>query len=163
MPPRRTRRPKPEQKADSTSNDKKAPVAKGETVSELGKSVMYVFQAKNNDYWFGSNDRGVYRYDGKALVNFTTKDGLVSNRIRGIQEDKSGNIYFTTYEGISKFDGQAFTTLSAPASSDADRIGRSSRMTCGSWGLRMPAWSSLRRQIATPLGVPQDETRRRAL
>ena len=78
---------------------------------------MYVFQAKNNDYWFGSNDRGVYRYDGKALVNFTTKDGLVSNRIRGIQEDKSGNIYFTTYEGISKFDGQAFTTLSVPANS----------------------------------------------
>ena len=93
-----------EQKADS--NDKKATAAKGEIVSELGKSVMYVFQAKNNDYWFGSNDRGVYRYDGKTLVNFTTKDGLVSNRIRGIQEDRSGNIYFTTYEGISKFDGR---------------------------------------------------------
>ncbi len=40
---------KPEQKANSTSNDKKAPVAKGETVPELGTSVMYVFQAKNND------------------------------------------------------------------------------------------------------------------
>src|SRR5262245_27334675 len=106
--------PKPEQKANSTSNDKKAPVAKGETVPELGKSVMYVFQAKNNDYWFGSNDRGVYRYDGKSLVNFTTKDGLVSNRIRGVQEDKAGNVYFTTYEGISKFDGQTFTTLGAP-------------------------------------------------
>ena len=109
--------PKPEQKANSTSNDQNAPVAKGETVSELGKSVLYVFQAKNNDYWFGSNDRGVYRYDGKAIVNFTTKDGLVSNQIRGVQEDKSGNIYFTTYEGISKFDGQAFTTLSVAAGS----------------------------------------------
>src|SRR5262245_45420345 len=101
----------PAPKADSTPNDQKAPVAKGETVSELGKSVIYVFQAKNNDYWFGSNDRGVYRYDGKAIVNFTTKDGLVSNRIRGVQEDKSGNIYFTTYEGSTKFDGQAFTSL----------------------------------------------------
>ena len=90
---------------------------KGEIVSELGKSVMYVFHARNNDYWFGSNDRGVYRYDGKTLVNFTTKDGLVSNRIRGIQEDKSGNIYFTTYEGISRFDGQAFTTLGVSTSS----------------------------------------------
>src|SRR6266576_5715511 len=98
-------------------NDQKAPVAKGEIVPELGKSVMYVFQAKNNDYWFGSNDRGVYRYDGKTLVNFTTKVGLVSNRIRGIQEDKSGNIYFTTYEGISKFDGQAFTTRRVAAGS----------------------------------------------
>lgn len=94
------------------------PPAKGKVVSELGKSVMYVFHAKNNDYWFGSNDRGVYRYDGKTIVNFTTKDGLVSNRIRGVQEDKSGNVYFTTYEGISKFDGRAFTTLSAPAKAD---------------------------------------------
>lgn len=99
---------KPEQKA----------AAKGEVVPELGKSVMYVHHAKSNDYWFGSNDRGVYRYDGKALVNFTTKDGLVSNRIRGVQEDKAGNVYFTTYEGISKFDGRAFTTLRAPAKAD---------------------------------------------
>ena len=47
------------------------------------------------------------------------KDGLVSNRIRGVQEDKAGNIYFTTYEGISRFDGQTFTTLIAAASSSA--------------------------------------------
>lgn len=109
----------PDPTSAQKANDQSGPVAKGEIVSELGKSVMYVFHAKNNDYWFGSNDRGVYRYDGKALVNFTTKDGLVSNRIRGVQEDKSGNIYFTTYEGICKFDGRAFTTLSAPASSNA--------------------------------------------
>src|SRR5206468_826362 len=97
---------KTEQKTNSTSNDKKATAAKGETVTGLDKAIFYIFQAKNNDYWFGSNERGVYCYNGKALVNFTTKDGLVSNRIRGIQEDKSGNIYFTTYEGISIFDGQ---------------------------------------------------------
>ncbi len=93
--------------------------AKGETVTELDKAIYYIFQAKDNTYWFGSNERGVYRYNGEALVNFTRKDGLVSNRIRGIQEDKAGNIYFTTYEGISKFDGQAFTTLSVTASSPA--------------------------------------------
>lgn len=109
--------PQPEQQADHTSKDQKARVAKGETVPELGKSAMYIFQANNNDYWFGSNDRGVYRYDRKSLVNFTTKDGLVSNQIRGIQEDKSGNIYFTTYEGISKFDGQSFTILAVVAGS----------------------------------------------
>jgi ligand-binding sensor domain-containing protein len=112
---------KSEQKAESIANEKKANPATGVFVSDLGQSAMYVFQAKNNDYWFGSNDRGVYRYDGKSLVNFTTKDGLVSNQIRGVQEDNSGNIYFTTYEGICKFDGQAFTTLSvAPGSAPTD-------------------------------------------
>lgn len=57
-------------------SDQKGPVAKGEIVSELGKSATYVFQAMNSDSWFGSNDRGVYRYDGKVIVNFTTKDDL---------------------------------------------------------------------------------------
>lgn len=109
---------KPAEKADDT--DPKATPAKGEVVTELGKSVMYVFQAKGGDYWFGSDDRGVYRYDGKALVNFTKKDGLVSDRIRGIQEDKAGNVYLTTYEGVSRFDGRAFTTLTAPAKADPD-------------------------------------------
>lgn len=108
---------KPAEKADS--KDKAATAAKGEIVADLGKSVMYVFQDKDNTYWFGSNDRGVYRYDGKTLVNFTTKDGLVSDRIRGVQGDKAGNVYFTTYEGVSKFDGRAFTTLIAPAKADA--------------------------------------------
>src|SRR5438045_3937435 len=107
---------KPTEKPDGTG--KKVTAAKGEVVSELGRNAMYVFHAKTGDYWFGSNDRGVYRYDGKTLVNFTTKDGLVSNQIRGVQEDKAGNIYFTTYEGISRFDGRAFTTLSAPAKAD---------------------------------------------
>ena len=100
-------------------NDQKPTVAKGVTVSELDKAIFYVYQAKNNDYWFGSNDRGVYRHDGKTLVNFTMKDGLPSNQIRGIQEGKAGTIYFTTYAGISKYDGQAFTTLSVATTSAA--------------------------------------------
>ena len=102
---------KPTSKGSGALNDRRPTPANGEVVSELGKSAMYVHHAKNGDYWFGSNDRGVYRYDGKILVNFTTNDGLVSNQIRGIQEDRSGSLYFTTYEGISKFDGKSFTTL----------------------------------------------------
>ena len=104
--------------AEKAGGNKEQPtVAKGETVSEMDKAIMCVFQARNRDYWFGSNDRGVYRYDGSTVVNFTMNDGLVSNRIRGIQEDNTGNIYVTTYEGISKFDGQAFKTLSVSSTS----------------------------------------------
>ncbi|MBX7104303.1 MAG: hypothetical protein K1X57_09480 [Gemmataceae bacterium] len=93
----------------------RAPAARGEVVTEMSKAIWYVFQCKNGDYWFGSDDSGVYRYDGKTLVHFTMKDGLCSHRIRGVQEDAAGNVYFTTYEGISKFDGRAFTTLKASA------------------------------------------------
>lgn len=86
-------------------------LSKGEVVSEMSKDIWVVFQAKNGDYWFGSDGEGVYRYDGKMVVNFSTKDGLVNNRIREIQEDKSGNIYFGTLNGFSKYDGKQFTPL----------------------------------------------------
>src|ERR1041385_3748732 len=91
---------------NSTRNDHNSIIAKGDTVTELGDSLWIVFQDKKNNYWFGSNGQGVYRYDGKNIIRFTTKDGLSSNSIRKIQEDKSGNIYFTTVDGISEFDGQ---------------------------------------------------------
>ena len=41
---------------------------------------MVVYQDKKNQYWFGSWETGVYKYDGKPLINFTTKHGLSNNR-----------------------------------------------------------------------------------
>ena len=93
-------------------------VAIGDTVSELDKTIFIIFQDKDNNYWFGSDGQGVYHYDGKTITHFATKDGLCNNRIRQIQQDKSGNIFFTTSDGISKFDGQKFTTLPIIESSD---------------------------------------------
>jgi hypothetical protein len=60
----------------SSSPTSPSQVAQGEIVSELDKAIWHVFQAKNGDYWFGSHDQGAYRYDGKTLVKYTTKDGL---------------------------------------------------------------------------------------
>lgn len=70
-----------------------------------------MYQDKRNNYWFGSNGEGVYRYDGKTIVNFTIKDGLANDSIRQIQEDQFGNIYFSTLGGINKFDGQKISPL----------------------------------------------------
>ncbi len=83
----------------------------GDTVKGPGKSVWYIFQSKDQSYWFGSDEDGVYHYDGKHSIQFTTKHGLCNNRVRGIQEDSSGNLFINTVGGISRFDGKAFTTL----------------------------------------------------
>ena len=94
---------------------------KGDTVKELGSSIMVVYQDKKNIYWFGSWETGVYSYDGKTLINYTTKHGLPNNRVDEIKEDKSGNLYFTSCSPnstIAKFDGNRFTTLSAISSND---------------------------------------------
>ncbi len=82
---------------------------------------MVLYHDKKNTYWFGSWETGVYRYDGKTLINYTTKHGLHNNRVDDIKEDKSGNIYFTGMNPnstITKFDGQSFTQITATPSNE---------------------------------------------
>ena len=63
----------------------------GSDVPKMEKDIMIIFQDSKGNFWFGSRENGVYRYDGKTLTQFTTKEGLCFDRIRGIQEDGDGN------------------------------------------------------------------------
>ena len=83
----------------------------GVTVTQIDKTIWTIYQDKKSNYWFGSKENGVYYYNGQRLKHITTKNGLVSNEIRGIQEDANGNIFFDTEKGVSKFDGHTFKTL----------------------------------------------------
>ena len=83
----------------------------GKTVEVLDDSLWYVFQDTKNHLWFGSDGEGVFNYDGIQITQFTKQDGLCSNRIRQILEDESGNIYFSTLEGINKYDGNTISKL----------------------------------------------------
>jgi len=83
----------------------------GSIVAAFGTNLRTMFQDRKGDYWFGSYEQGVTRFNGKTIVLYTTKDGLAGDQVGGIQQDKKGNLYFTTNGGISKFDGHTFTTL----------------------------------------------------
>ena len=82
----------------------------GEPATSLGKNIDCILQLNNGDYWIGTNGDGVYRYSQSILTHFTTKDGLVSDFVLGIQEDKHGRLWFTTRDGISQYDGLQFFT-----------------------------------------------------
>ncbi len=86
-------------------------VSLGDTVTEIPDSILVIFHDKKNNFWFGSNGRGVYRYNGYKLIQLTTKHGLSNNQIWEIKEDKAGNIFFTTATGIDKYDGKTITQL----------------------------------------------------
>jgi ligand-binding sensor domain-containing protein len=104
------------QSANSSSST--APLAGGDSVNALGDNIMVVYQDTKNNYWFGSWESGLYRYDGKTLLHYTTDHGLPHNRIAEIREDKSGILYFNTLEGISRFDGKHFVTLNETAADE---------------------------------------------
>ena len=74
-------------------------------------NVFCSMQDKSGNLWFGTGGEGVYRFDGKSFTNYTTKDGLNSNAISCVIEDKAGNILFGTDEGISRYDGKSFIDI----------------------------------------------------
>ncbi len=66
-------------------------------------AVGVIFHDSRGNFWFGSREEGVCKYDGQNFTYYTTKDGLLDNQIRTINEDLIGNIWFTTAHGISKY------------------------------------------------------------
>jgi ligand-binding sensor domain-containing protein len=76
-----------------------------------GDNIMVIFQDSKNTYWFGSWEDGLYRYEGKSLTHFTTKNGLPSNRVEEIKEDHLGNLYVNTSQGLCRLDGNRFSAI----------------------------------------------------
>lgn len=67
-----------------------------------------LFCSSNGDIWAGSKDSGLFRIqsDDKLVVYNTANSsskGLNDNQIRGITEDKNGNIWFGTFNGLYKY------------------------------------------------------------
>jgi ligand-binding sensor domain-containing protein len=63
-----------------------------------------VLEDREGNFWFASVGSGVYYYDGQSFRNFTTKDGLSSDVVLNLYEDKAGNIWC----GPSCYDGKSF-------------------------------------------------------
>lgn len=75
---------------------------KQKQVSQIGQYVVETFQASKGNLWFGTLEKGAAKYNGKKLIYLTTKDGLPSNRITNIIEDKLGNLWNCNYEKDGK-------------------------------------------------------------
>lgn len=70
--------------------------------------------ARNGDTWFTSDGRGACQYDGHHYARFTTKEGLCSNAVWTVVEDKAANLWFCTRNGLCRYNGKAFTAFGAP-------------------------------------------------
>lgn len=76
------------------------------------KGVVSIFEDSKGDFWIGSKEEGVCKFDGENYTYYTTVDGLPSNLVREIQEDEKGNIWFSAGGGICFFNKTGFTTVS---------------------------------------------------
>lgn len=83
---------------------------KSKTDSLFLKNVTCLHQGKDNAIWIGSNGYGIRKIvsdgDKELYESFTTDQGLVSNTVLGIIEDKNGMIWISTGRGISSYSPQ---------------------------------------------------------
>ncbi len=70
---------------------------------EVSQYIRVVFQDQKGDYWFGTNDDGVARYDGTVLRFYSIREGLAGRAVRGIQQDTEGALWFATDGGVSRY------------------------------------------------------------
>ena len=77
-------------------------------------NVQCSLQDKAGNLWFGTTENGLYKYDGKSFSRFLVSNGLNSNNIYSLLEDKDGKIWIGTDAGLCLYDGKTFTQIQLP-------------------------------------------------
>ncbi|MFC1606459.1 response regulator [Candidatus Latescibacterota bacterium] len=70
-------------------------------------SISDIHQDKAGRLWIGSSE-GLLQYDGVYITHFTTRDGLLSDRVEAILQDDTGNLWIASDGGLTQFDGENF-------------------------------------------------------
>jgi len=97
-----------------------APFPPNDTL-KFTSGIRAILQDRQGNYWIGSHNEGVCRFDGETFAYFTTQEGLSDNQVRSIQEDANGHLWLGTANGVSHFDGQQFTSYFPALTSDSQR------------------------------------------
>jgi len=89
-----------------TSLIKIDPVNKKHVTYPIGYPVRSIHEDVDGNFWIGTQEGGLLLFDRKTgqYKRFTTTDGLPSNTVLRLLEDSKGDIWMSTYNGLSKFD-----------------------------------------------------------
>ncbi len=95
--------------------------------SDSLRTVIDILEERDGVMWFGMWLDGLARYDGTDWRNYTTDDGTATNQVWTLEQTRDGAIWAgfhnengtfadttRTLGGISRFDGERWTTVDIP-------------------------------------------------
>lgn len=71
------------------------------------RRVFSIGEDRDGDIWIGTIGGGAWRYDGRALRQFTSEDGLTTPHVMCIYRDRDGVLWLGG-SGVFRFDGRRF-------------------------------------------------------
>ena len=84
------------------------------TSAGTNEPVNAILFSRSGDLWIGTDDRGVLLQRGKDLISISEDNGFHSERIRALYQDRQGDIWAATQNGIERIHNgkiQAFYSL----------------------------------------------------
>ena len=97
-------------------------------IAERGGFVMSSLRDQSDIPWFGTEDRGVWRYDpslpqGQAWHQFTTKDGLGDDNVYALAQDEKGRVWAGHQShGVSVWNGRAWRNYDITSGPLGERV-----------------------------------------
>lgn len=77
-----------------------------------GVRFTSVVATRDGDVWFGTDNSGVVRLHKNKFITYTAEQGLRSEQINTLYEDRGGNLWVGTKNGIHRWNGSRFFSFS---------------------------------------------------
>ena len=84
--------------------------------------VTHLLMDHHGALWVGTADKGIYRIHNDKVDHFSKSDGLTSDFVSWIFEDREGNIWVRTAKGLDSFRDFRVATWSAHEGFTADNV-----------------------------------------
>lgn len=75
-------------------------------------NIVSITEDHQGVMWFGTAKSGLFKYDGKTFVQFTTTGGILNKYIGTLAADRLNNLWIGTRKGLVKYNGSVFFAFS---------------------------------------------------